>query len=370
MTTERNNHTDRAVAHAETRNAAGEKEGEKRMYALLSEICTCLLNGGYIRLPQIAKNGVHILYKRTRPDTKLIAICDCTENKVACKEDLEQVEKRVRMQLSEAVSILFVIYGFRFSCGTMENILFINAETGLLHARRVVPLYKKEQKMIRAYAGKERERLLAYQCKERHDSDIFMIAIMAVNIWLYIMYRTSLSRDYGITASIKETGELYRYLTYMFLHGSLLHLISNMISLWIFGKKVIRTSGTGMFLYIYLLGGIGGGIVSSLWKSVCGITANTVGASGAIFALLGAYVASALADPDSGLHMTHTLKYAAMVFFMSCDRNADIACHAGGMICGFVIAFFVISRRSFVGRIHGMKYKEKVCRLAIEKPLY
>lgn len=340
------------------------------MYAMLSEIYTCLLNGGYIRLPQITENGVQVLYKKAETDTKLIAICDCAENQVVCKEDLEQIKKQVTMQIHEAASILFIVYGFRFSCGTMANILFINAETGLMRAHRIIPLYKKERKMIQTYAEKERERLLAYQCKDRHGSDIFIAAVMAVNIWLYIKYRTTLSLDYGVTASIKETGELYRYLTYMFLHGNLLHLISNMLSLWIFGKKVIRTSGTRMFLYVYLLGGIGGGIVSSLWKSVWGITANTVGASGAIFALLGAYVATALADPDSDLHMAHTLKYAAMVFLMSCGRNTDIACHAGGLMCGFVIAFFVIARRTYVGSVHGVKYKEKARRLAIEKPLY
>ena len=76
-------------------------------------------------------------------------------------------------------------------------------------------------------------------------------------------------------------------LTSMFLHGSLLHLAGNMLFLWIFGNNIEDSMGRGRFVAFYLLGG-----VAALAGQVAidpDATAPTVGASGAIAAVLGGY---------------------------------------------------------------------------------
>lgn len=82
-------------------------------------------------------------------------------------------------------------------------------------------------------------------------------------------------------------GEYYRLFTSMFLHIGLIHLAFNMYALYVIGQDVERLYGAPRFLLIYLLGGLGGSLASYLLSSG-GLSA---GASGAIFALIGASIA-------------------------------------------------------------------------------
>jgi membrane associated rhomboid family serine protease len=81
---------------------------------------------------------------------------------------------------------------------------------------------------------------------------------------------------------------LVPYFTSMFLHGGWLHLIGNMWYLWIFGDNVEDTFGHFGFLVFYLVAGIGAGTVHSVLNSISQVP--TVGASGAIAGVLGAYM--------------------------------------------------------------------------------
>ena len=77
-------------------------------------------------------------------------------------------------------------------------------------------------------------------------------------------------------------------LTSMFLHGGLLHLASNMWSLWIFGDNIEDRMGRTRFLFFYLACGVAAGWVH--WLTNPGSTVPTVGASGAISGVMGAYL--------------------------------------------------------------------------------
>ena len=75
--------------------------------------------------------------------------------------------------------------------------------------------------------------------------------------------------------------------TYMFLHGSWLHLLGNMWYLWIFGDNVEDRLGHAGFLLFYLLGGVLAGLAH--WLSYPTSTMPVIGASGAVATILGAY---------------------------------------------------------------------------------
>jgi membrane associated rhomboid family serine protease len=77
------------------------------------------------------------------------------------------------------------------------------------------------------------------------------------------------------------------FLTSMFLHGGWLHLIGNMWALWIFGDNVEDRMGPIRFLIFYLLCGLTAGVVQ--WLTNAHATIPTVGASGAIAGVMGAY---------------------------------------------------------------------------------
>ena len=78
--------------------------------------------------------------------------------------------------------------------------------------------------------------------------------------------------------------------TSMFWHGGWLHLLGNMLYLWIFGDNVEDKLGHGRYLVFYLLGGLGAALVQVALSPES--TLPTIGASGAIAAVLGAYLVS------------------------------------------------------------------------------
>lgn len=83
--------------------------------------------------------------------------------------------------------------------------------------------------------------------------------------------------------------ELLTLFTSQFLHGGWLHLLGNMIFLWVFGRAVEDHLGHSVYLAIYLLGGAVAGLFQS-WVSAPHTAIVLVGASGAIAAVLGCYL--------------------------------------------------------------------------------
>ncbi|MEJ7606807.1 MAG: rhomboid family intramembrane serine protease [Bryobacteraceae bacterium] len=118
------------------------------------------------------------------------------------------------------------------------------------------------------------------------------VAIIAVNI-LTFLYQFSL-HDYELNwfisryAIVPERFQYLDMLTSMFLHGGWMHLIGNMWFLWIYGDNVEDILGHSKYLLFYLGCGIAAGIVHVLLNSYSRIP--TLGASGAIAGVMGAYM--------------------------------------------------------------------------------
>lgn len=92
----------------------------------------------------------------------------------------------------------------------------------------------------------------------------------------------------GETFDALEIPEKYTLITYMFLHGSLLHLGGNMLFLWVFGDNIEDAVGHFKFLIFYLLCGIAGGLTHTFMLPDS--TSPLIGASGAISGIIGAYL--------------------------------------------------------------------------------
>ncbi len=114
-------------------------------------------------------------------------------------------------------------------------------------------------------------------------------------VWLY---EVSLS-DEGLNLFIYHYGLVpvnflerpQTFLTHMFLHGSWLHIISNMWFLWVFGDNVEDRFGRFRYLVFYILSGLGAAIIQMLVSFLFGgADIPMVGASGAISGVLGAYL--------------------------------------------------------------------------------
>jgi membrane associated rhomboid family serine protease len=80
-------------------------------------------------------------------------------------------------------------------------------------------------------------------------------------------------------------GEVWRLLTYMFLHGGPFHLFFNLLALWMFGVEIEQLWGTRRFVVFYLAGGVCSGLLSVFMAPGVFV----IGASGAVLAVLTVY---------------------------------------------------------------------------------
>jgi rhomboid family protein len=84
------------------------------------------------------------------------------------------------------------------------------------------------------------------------------------------------------------SGHVYALLTSMFLHGGWLHLLGNMMFLWVFGRNVEDLIGSGPYLVFYLVCGVAAGVMQVVTSPYSRVP--TIGASGAIAGVMGAYL--------------------------------------------------------------------------------
>jgi membrane associated rhomboid family serine protease len=98
-------------------------------------------------------------------------------------------------------------------------------------------------------------------------------------------------RIFGFTPSLiwaREGAGALSLITSTFLHGGIYHLASNMLFLWVFGRRVEDACGPGRFLLYYLLSGATAGLFTAI--VLRDSPAPGIGASGAIFGVMGAYL--------------------------------------------------------------------------------
>jgi rhomboid protease GluP len=140
------------------------------------------------------------------------------------------------------------------------------------------------------------------------------------------------------------SGQWWRLLTYIFLHGGLMHIAFNMWCLWDLGALCESLYGRWTFAAIYLITGIAGGVASVGWNP----GTLSVGASGAIFGLAGALIASFYLGEFSLPQVAIKGTLRSLLFFVgfnvlfgSVFPGIDNACHAGGLISGLIVGALI-----------------------------
>lgn len=156
--------------------------------------------------------------------------------------------------------------------------------------------------------------------------------------------------------------QLYRLVTPMFLHGSVSHLMLNSFSMNNVGPEMERNFGSGRFLMTYVIGGIAGNIASAYY------TPNpSLGASGAVFGLMGAYYTFLSRNEDifgrSGQAMMGRIgsTIGMNVIFGMMMPSIDNWAHIGGAIGGVAMATTFGPKLSFMGLPSGG-------RIIVDKP--
>lgn len=134
-------------------------------------------------------------------------------------------------------------------------------------------------------------------------------------------------------------GQYYRLITCMFLHGSLIHIASNMYSLYCVGYMVENVYGRAKYIFIYFLSGVISSYVSFLFSN-----AISIGASGAIFGVLGAVLVFSFKYKDrigKSLFINIIAVIALNVFIGLSMTNIDNFAHIGGLVSGVIISAII-----------------------------
>lgn len=179
-------------------------------------------------------------------------------------------------------------------------------------------------------------------------------AIVAINILVFaamaLYYRLVGNFDlvqlsiWGANGPLTLTGQWWRLWTAQFVHLNLLHLTLNMWALWNVGRITERLFGRWLFLAIYVSVGLLASVASLIWDP--GLI--SVGASGAVFGLIGAFLAflskRRLGVPAAVIR-SHWLPTLAFTLFNLIDGffqpGIDNAAHVGGLLSGFVLGWIL-----------------------------
>jgi membrane associated rhomboid family serine protease len=181
-------------------------------------------------------------------------------------------------------------------------------------------------------------------------------AMIGINVLVYLICLAQGSTINQVSGSLFEKGALYipggldqgewwRLITAAFLHASILHLGMNMFVLWIVGAPVEQAIGRGRFLALYFVAGLAG----SAGALVFSPNAVTVGASGAIFGILGAALvlesqrSYVLGGQALGLIVINLVLTFAI-------PNISVGGHLGGL-AGGALSMLALSR---FGRTHAI----------------
>ncbi|HEY8029872.1 MAG TPA: rhomboid family intramembrane serine protease [Gaiellaceae bacterium] len=188
-------------------------------------------------------------------------------------------------------------------------------------------------------------------------------ALIAVNVLVYLVTAVqgaglnspggSLYDKWILYGPYVDRGDWWRLVTAMFLHGFVVHIAFNMYALWAIGRPVELFLGHTRYLLLYFVSGLAGSAGALLWSP----TTPVVGASGAIFGVLGAMMILEwqVTGRFAGQALTLILLNLVINFaFNGLGGNISIGGHIGGVVGGVLCALAFASwgsRRASRGRL-------------------
>lgn len=160
-------------------------------------------------------------------------------------------------------------------------------------------------------------------------------------------FMAAMGANYG--AYIFEDFELWRLLSSMFMHFGISHLASNMVYLGIAGYNLEKSIGHWKFLLIYMLSGIGSGLVSAAYYYLSDIPTLSAGASGAVYGIIGATCFLTFKNHKSMKPAYLFYRIAIMLVFVLyssfISHGVDGAAHIGGFAFGLILALIFLRNK-------------------------
>ena len=204
-----------------------------------------------------------------------------------------------------------------------------------------VEFFKLREDMNQNTIKKEKKLEKIFSPKKPVVTYILIVLNLMVFLYGVLHGNDELINMFGNNYELVQNGEFYRLFTCMFVHADILHILFNMIALYSIGPVVERYYGKSKFLLIYLVSGLLGSIFSGVFMTADSIS---IGASGAIFGLLGSisyftyYYRATLQGILRGSIMPVIIINLVIGFLSS---SIDLSAHIGGLIGGILISMAI-----------------------------
>ena len=187
--------------------------------------------------------------------------------------------------------------------------------------------------------GINRNRFIPNQ-KNTPVTKFLSISLIAIFL-LQELTGTLLVKSFALFAPLVTSGEWWRLISAGFLHGSIIHLLFNVYILWVIGSQLESIVGKVKFIIIFFVSLLGGSVASYLFSP---FGSYSIGASGAIFGLMGAMlVVGRKRDLDISQITTLVVINVVIGFVLS---GIDWRAHLGGLAAGAFITWVLINATS------------------------
>lgn len=337
------------------------------------------------------KPGVRVIYKAEGKGAYVISFVDHEESGFSSHEEYEELQRQCREMFAhtsyEACEYLMVVSGndinelrkhvmnlygcWMVNKETRRLIIYENQPSTFHNMERIIDeyLYGVDGRIIEESVDLQSHPLSREEIKAIRksmqpsflaknswmDYSVITYLIVAANVIIYLFTTAGYDSAHvakrlcdvgGLYAPyIQEPGDYIRLFTSMFLHVNFTHLFNNMFCLLIYGYYLEAYMGKLRFLGLYMISGLGASVCSLIYYVKNDLNNVAVGASGAVYGLLGAMVVLALIYEDFRKEFNPTILIIVIIFslldgFFSEENIGNVA-HLGGLMVGLVLTFVV-----------------------------
>lgn len=177
--------------------------------------------------------------------------------------------------------------------------------------------------------------------------------------------KESIYKDFALWTPAIKNGEVWRCISCLFMHENLIHLFFNISALNILGEEVEKINGKVYLICVYFFSAITSGIASSILTN-----GLSIGASGAIFGLLGSLLALSLNLRNYSYDIKEKVNSLITVIAINIIisyllPNIDIYAHIGGLIGGFIFQICLIPKIIYTNNSYILRKNNSIKTLII-----
>lgn len=334
--------------------------------SLLSKLNYTKIKGGHF--------GESIFWKAENNIQKVVLVEDMWYRDIHTRASIERIRKVSKsFEGLKEENVLVVIVGSKEIMqlrGVNVIYMSLNDSTFKSHASNTfVNEAEAIKELCRYKKACRRAYLDSLGNQKKIHSTAMVYVLMALNTLVFAQTFLTGNAKWGASAAtVFENGQSYRLITYMFVHAGVAHLVGNMASLLYIGKNLVRRIGTLDFAAVYVGGGVLAILSSMVYEQTLGgdLTTITVGASGAIFAILGALLMETMFYGDDFSKKACAKQCIFTLVMSSVGLRINVVAHVGGFCAGAILMYAInLSQESVINNdyvnemIHKIRYRKR-----------